>query len=213
MRVIQWARLHSFATGGLRLGAWYPVVALTAREAQVRVRGRLAQVPRSLLEFRVAPPREWTVVRGPLNAARVPVGVREGYLVCPNCRHRDSLPDTRVPTTRCPQCNEAFTVAWDEAYPRTTPGVRARPLAQGVRAQEVTRPMWDTLAPDRRMTRRRSSANRRTGFERRLTERRALVLATMLVERRRADRRQPVKRRSGRERRNVTERRQRAAVW
>ncbi|HEU5262881.1 MAG TPA: hypothetical protein VFU41_15785 [Gemmatimonadales bacterium] len=213
MRVVQWARLQSSASCGLRLGAWYPVVVLAAREAHVRVHGQVAKLPRSLLELRVAPPCEWTVVRGPLNAARVPAGARGGYVVCPNCRHRDPLPDARVATARCPRCNQVFAVAWDEAYPRVAQGGRERALVRAVGPQAVTRPMWDTLAPDRRMTRRRSTANRRTGLERRTAERRALILATTLVERRVAERRQPTKRRNDRDRRSRSERRRRAATW
>ncbi|MGH7751382.1 MAG: hypothetical protein ACREN5_01085 [Gemmatimonadales bacterium] len=174
----------------------------------------MAKLPRSLLELRVAPPCEWTVVRGPLNAARVPAGARDGYVVCPNCRHRDPLPDARVSTTRCPRCNEVFTVAWDEAYPRMAQGGgRERALVRAVGPQVVTRPLWDTLAPDRRMTRRRSTANRRTGLERRTAARRALILATKFLERRLAERRQPTKRRTDRDRRNGSERRRRAAGW
>src|SRR5439155_199496 len=49
MRVAQWARLHTPARCGLRWGAWYPVMALTPREAQLWVRGRAVVVARSLL--------------------------------------------------------------------------------------------------------------------------------------------------------------------
>ncbi len=214
MRVVQWARLRSSAACGLRLGAWYPVAALTAREAHVRAHGQVAKLPRSLLELRVVPPCAWTVVRGPLNAARVPAGARDGYVVCPNCRHRDPLPDAQVSIARCPRCNEVFTVAWDEAYPRMAQGGgRERALVRAVGPRESTRPLWDTLAPDRRMTRRRSTGNRRTGLERRTVERRGLILATTLAERRRAERRQRLKRRTDPDRRDGSERRRRAVGW
>jgi len=70
MRVVRWARLQSAAPCGLRLGAWYPVTGLTAREAQVQVRGRVLMVPRSLLELRTTPPLEWTVAPGGTDGAR-----------------------------------------------------------------------------------------------------------------------------------------------
>src|SRR5439155_1297294 len=57
MRVAQWARLHTPARCGLRWGAWYPVMALTPREAQLWVRGRAVVVARSLLELRSTPSR------------------------------------------------------------------------------------------------------------------------------------------------------------
>src|SRR5437667_6642033 len=63
MRVAQWARLQTPARCGLRWGAWYPVMGLTAREAKLWVRGRSLAVTRSLLELRSTPPREWTVAR------------------------------------------------------------------------------------------------------------------------------------------------------
>src|SRR5206468_1263910 len=57
MRVAQWARLHTPARCGLRWGAWYPVMALTPREAQLWVRWRAVVVARSLLALRSTPPR------------------------------------------------------------------------------------------------------------------------------------------------------------
>ncbi len=208
MSVVRWARLQVSANCGLRLGAWYPVTALTVREAHVRIHGRIAKVPRDLLEFRTTPPREWTVVRGPLSVARVPASVREGYLVCPNCRHRDPLPDARSGATRCPRCNEVFAVAWDEPYPRTAAGVRERHPAYEAVSREVTRPVRDTAKRDHGMSRSRVSVSRRSGRMRRVAERRAAV-ARPLAERRVADRRQQGDRRRSRERRGVLERRRR----
>jgi hypothetical protein len=208
MSVFRWARLQVSASCGLRLGAWYPVTALTVREAHVRIQGRIAKIPRDLLEFRTTPPREWTVVRGPLSATRVPASVREGYLVCPNCRHRDPLPEARSGATRCPRCNEVFAVAWEEPYPRTAAGVRERHPAYQAVSREVTRPVRDTAKRDPGMSRRRGSVSRRSGRMRRVAERRATG-ATPLAERRVADRRQGGDRRRGRERRGVMERRRR----
>src|SRR6267154_2980678 len=105
MRTSRWARLRAATAGKLRLGAWYPVEAVTASEVRVQVHGRLERVPRALVELRDDPPREWTVVRGPFNAVRVPASVREGYMVCPNCRQREPLPEGRPATKRCARCN------------------------------------------------------------------------------------------------------------
>src|SRR5947208_16586266 len=108
MRVAQWARLHTPARCGLRWGAWYPVMALTPREAQLWVRGRAVVVARSLLELRSTPPRELTVAR-----TAVAAGVADGCLVCPSCRYRAHLPGGRVPTMRCAGCKALFALTWD----------------------------------------------------------------------------------------------------
>jgi hypothetical protein len=192
MRVAQWARLQTPARCGLRWGAWYPVMGLTAREAQVWVRGRALPVARSLLELRSTPPREWTVARTK--------GATDPYLVCPSCRHRAHLPDGRVATLRCPRCNELFTIAWDDRA--SAPAARA-----------TTPPSRDELKPDRRMTRRRMVRDRRTGPERREVERRAVVWAPPPTERRVTDRREAVYRRSGWDRRAMVERRRRVTAW
>jgi len=193
MRVAQWARLQTPARCGLRWGAWYPVMGLTPREAQLWVRGRALAVARSLLDLRSTPPREWTVAR--------PKDASDPYLVCPSCRHRAHLPDGRVATLRCPRCNELFTIAWDDRA--TQPASRA-----------TTPPSRDELKPDRRMTRRRMSRDRRNGPDRREVERRATYAPVgVAVERRLVERREQVYRRSGWDRRGMVERRRRAASW
>ena len=194
MRVAQWARLQTPARCGLRWGAWYPVMGLSPREAQLWVRGRALAVARSLLELRSTPPHEWTVARTP--------DASDPYLVCPSCRHRAPLPDGRVATLRCPRCNELFTVAWDDRA--TEPVSRA-----------TTPPSRDELKPDRRMTRRRMVRERRNGPDRRELERRAATYASagVAVERRLVERREQVYRRSGWDRRAMVERRRRAASW
>ena len=161
MRVAQWARLQKPARCGLRWGAWYPVMVLTPREAQLWVRGRGIAVARSLLELRSTPPREWTVART--------ASASDPYLVCPACRHRAHLPDSHVATLRCPRCNDLFAIAWDDA---------------------PVEPSRDQLKPDQRMTRRRMSGDRRTGddsrdTEHRVAERRVQVDRRGGVERRR----------------------------
>lgn len=194
MRVAQWARLQTPARCGLRWGAWYPVMGLTPREAQLWVRGRALAVARSLLELRSTPPREWTVARTP--------GASDPYLVCPSCRHRSHLPDRHVATLRCPRCNELFTIAWDDRA--TEPAPRA-----------TTPPSRDELQPDRRMSRRRMLRDRRNGPDRREVERRAPTYASagVAVERRLVERRERVYRRSGWDRRAMVERRRRATSW
>jgi len=167
---------------------------LTPREARLWVRGRAITLARSLLELRSTPPREWTVAQ----TARSP----DPYLVCPGCRHRARVPDSRVGTLRCPRCNELFTIAWDdratEAAPRAT-----------------TPPSRDELKPDRRMSRRRMVRDRRNGPDRREVERRATTYASagVAVERRLVERREPVYRRNGWDRRAMVERRRRATSW
>ena len=192
MRVAQWARLQTPARCGLRWGAWYPVVGLTAREAQLWVRGRALAVARSLLELRSTPPREWTVAR----TARSP----DAYLVCPSCRHRARLPDDRVAALRCPRCNELFTIAWDDR-------------SSEPRSRETTVPSREELRADQRMTRRRMPRDRRSGDDRREAERRAIAWAPLPAERRLVERRVQVSRRSGWDRRGMVERRRRATIF
>lgn len=202
MRVVRWARLQAHAACGLRLGAWYPVTGLTAREAQVQVRGRVVTVPRSLLELRSAPPQQWTVVPPGVDPTRPLAGRRDGYVVCPSCRHREATPESRVPTLRCARCNAAFTVGWDEPYPRT----------DGSKRSVAPPPPSTTLSSDNRMTRRRLRTNRRVRLERRTAERRVWPAVVASPERRVTQRR-TLARRSSRERRSGLERRQRAARW
>jgi len=176
---MRWARLLGVAGCGLRRGAWYPVAAVSATEVQVHVRGRITRVPRALLELRDRPPGEWTVV---------PAGAREGYVVCPNCRTRESLPDLSTRLVRCPRCNEAFPVGW---------AVTAAPV--------------DTLRKDLRMTRRRRARDRR-GSERREATRRTVTLVVS-EDRRVAERRADEERRAAYPRRYETDRRRKATVW
>ena len=184
MPVTRWARLQTPARCGLRWGAWYPVTGLTPREAQLWVRGRAVAVARSLLELRTTPPREWTVART--------AQASDPYLVCPSCRHRAQLADSRATTLRCPRCNELFAIAWDDGS---------------------VKPSREELRPDHRMTRRRRmSRDRRTGQERRGVERRTLSVAVSF-ERRVAERRAIAERRSGLDRRGSADRRRRATGW
>ena len=192
--IVRWARLRHAADCGLRVGAWYPVAAMSATEVRVYVRGQLVRVPRTLVELRTAPPGEWTVVRGPFNAARVPSSARDGYIVCPNCRHREPIPDDRPAVRRCARCNTAAAVAWSEV-----------PAPAGARVPPSR--------SDRRMTRRRSFGTRRRTPERRITDRRTLPLLGYRVEQRLSQRRTLLPRRVVADRRSGVERRRRVAAW
>lgn len=192
--VVRWARLRRPADCGLRLGAWYPVAALSATEVRVYVRGRLVRVARTLVELRTAPPGEWTVVHGPFNLARVPSSARDGYLVCPNCRHREPIPDERPAVRRCERCNTAAAVAWSDV-----------PARAGARLTSVRM--------DRRMTRRRSFGTRRRTAERRIADRRVLPLIGYDIEQRLGQRRSALSRRAMGDRRSGVERRRRVAAW
>lgn len=191
---VRWARLRRPAECGLRVGAWYPVAALSATEVRVYVRGQLVRVPRTLVELRTAPPGEWTVVRGPFNAARVPASAREGYLVCPNCRHREPIPEERPAVRRCARCNTAAAVAWSEV-----------PAPAGARVS--------LSRTDRRMTRRRTFGTRRRTADRRIADRRTLPLIGYQVEQRLTQRRSLRSRRVVADRRSGVERRRRVAAW
>lgn len=191
MPFAQWVRLHAPARCGLRWGAWYRVTVLTPREAHVWVSGHALTVSRSFVELRTTPPCDWTVVRPSRDLGWNMVRAPEPYLVCPSCHFRAPLPDTQVRTTRCPRCNELFTIAWHENYgPQSKPELRS----------------------DHRMTRRRLSVNRRSGPDRRSAERRTATTAVP-IEHRVAARRVVVLRRNGWDRRAVAERRCRATSW
>ncbi len=192
--VVRWARLRRSADCGLRVGAWYPVAALSATEVRVYIRGQLVRVPRTLVELRTAPPGEWTVVHGPFNAARVPASAREGYIVCPNCRHREPIPEERPAVRRCARCNTAAAVAWSEV-----------PAPAGARFSHVR--------SDRRMTRRRGFGTRRRTPERRMADRRVLPLLGYDIEQRLWQRRSALPRRAFSDRRSGVERRRRVAAW
>src|SRR5256886_16624381 len=64
-------------------------------------------------------------------------------MVCPACRHRVPLPERHVDTVRCPRCNAAFGIAWGATRAPSLP--------------------VEELKPDRRLARRRTSAERRGG--------------------------------------------------
>ena len=172
MSVMSWARLQVRTPCGLRLGAWYPVIGLSARDAQVQVRGRLVVMSRSLLELRTMPPQQWTVVPPGVDPRRPLAGARDGHLVCPSCRHRETMPEFRVPTLRCARCNGAFAIAWHEQYPRGEAGARASSPDAGI------------LDSRNRTTRRRPRTDRRASLERRGGERRSGLERRSGIERR-----------------------------
>ena len=176
MAMVSWARLLGVSACGLRRGAWYKVLARSASDVQLQVHRGVAQVPRALLELRDRPPSEWTVVPA--------AGARDTYVVCPNCRARQPLPDKHLTIARCPRCNEAFAVAG---------------------------PTVETPHRDLRMTRRRRGTDRRAG-KRRVAIRRTTVVV-VFMERREAERRAPSERRLDSRRGWPIDRRRRATVW
>lgn len=176
MAMANWARLLGVSAHGLRRGAWYKVLARSATDVRLQVHRGVAQVPRTLLELRDTPPTEWTVVPA--------AGAHDSYVVCPNCRARQPLPDTHLTVARCPRCNEAF------AMPGRT---------------------VDTPHRDLRMTRRRRGTDRRAA-ERRVATRRT-TLVVVFMERRLAERRAPEERRLASRRGWAIDRRRRATAW
>jgi hypothetical protein len=111
-----WARLQLDVSCGLRRGAWYRVVSLTADEATVQVpRREQVRVPRRFLQTLFARPRRWTVVPGARNASDPPGHWRPRYAVCPVCRGRAPI-SGYARDMQCPGCNGVFGIAWDEPY-------------------------------------------------------------------------------------------------
>ncbi len=112
----QWARVNTAVDVPLRRGGWYRVVApVTRLEVVVSVQGKRVSVPRTAVEIRATPPREWTVVRNPpVDPDRTPEVFRIGYIVCPACRNRVALPATRLAKQLCARCSETFPITWDD---------------------------------------------------------------------------------------------------
>lgn len=114
MRGQQWARLHTDTDVKIRRGAWYRVLRLGAVDAVLEVNRRPTSVPRAYLSFAAHPPLAWTVVRRPRSSARLPETWGDSYLVCPACRERAQVLDSRPVSQRCQRCNGLFEVHWDD---------------------------------------------------------------------------------------------------
>jgi hypothetical protein len=157
MTFVGWARLRQPLPHGMEWGAWYPVTAVTAREARVVVRGKAITVSRAALELRPTPPTEWTVVRAvPTRGPEVQT-VPDPYIVCPSCHSSRHLPDQLVETVRCPHCNNAFPIAWDDPFSAAAVGgAPGRGLPDWAPAPKAG------LQPDRRRSVRRSRGERRS---------------------------------------------------
>jgi hypothetical protein len=112
----KWARLRTDVPSVLRRGAWYRVLAVTPRQVRLTVNTAPVLLGRDQVELRLEPPRRWTVLLKPARLARVPQSFHDGYLVCPSCRNRVSLPQRATLTMRCPRCNVLSEVGWDEHY-------------------------------------------------------------------------------------------------
>ncbi len=113
----QWARVKDVATAGLRRGAWYRVVRLSAREAVIAVETQQVCLPRGSLEFASVPPHTWTVVTTAATARGIPARAGEVYAVCPGCRTRAPLTSTPQ-SLRCPRCARVYKVGWEEWFIR-----------------------------------------------------------------------------------------------
>lgn len=108
-----WARLRAPLELPLRRGAWYRVRRLGLHEVVLDVAGDAVYVLRAALEVVSTPPKRWTVVPRPEDTTRFP-NVSH-YAVCPKCAQRAPL-GARLAVLHCPRCNQAYDVAWDEAY-------------------------------------------------------------------------------------------------
>lgn len=111
----QWARLKDDENRGLRRGAWYRVVELTAGDAVLDVNRKSVPVPRTALDIVSGPPRVWTIVRRPRDAKGLVTEWDDKYLVCPGCRNRVPLKGNPH-SLRCPRCDQLFRVGWDEWF-------------------------------------------------------------------------------------------------
>lgn len=112
----QWVRVKVNADTPLRRGAWYRVTSVTSLGVVVAMDGKTISVPRSLVEFRDTPPREWTVVGRETAPPKSHVILRNGYIVCPDCGARLVLPPAEVREQLCPRCRGIFSIAWEETY-------------------------------------------------------------------------------------------------
>jgi len=116
MARLQWARLQADVSCELRRGAWYRVRQVGALEAIVEVNRQPQAVPSFLLQIVSVPPRRWSVVPRPPEAARFARVLSSHYAVCPNCRERTALNETRPRTLTCSRCKGKFEVDWAEQY-------------------------------------------------------------------------------------------------
>ena len=116
MGELRWARLRVETRCNLRRGAWYRVVEVGDAEVLININGKPQAVSRDLVEVQDALPKRWTVVRSSIPARGLSPVTREGYVVCPRCRHRAPMPAKTTASLRCPRCNETSEIAWDERY-------------------------------------------------------------------------------------------------
>lgn len=117
MAGIQWARLQADINCSLRRGAWYRVRQVGRLEAIIEVNRQPQAVPSFLLQIVSTPPRRWTVVPRPREAARFASALGPHYAVCPSCRERTALRNGSKPRVlTCDRCRGDFEVAWNEGY-------------------------------------------------------------------------------------------------
>jgi hypothetical protein len=117
MTRMQWARLQADVNCALRRGAWYRVTSVAGLEAVVDINRQPHPVPSYLLQIVSTPPRRWTVVPRPREAARLSRHLGAEYAVCPSCRERTPLRSGGRPRAiSCARCRGVFEVAWNEGY-------------------------------------------------------------------------------------------------
>jgi hypothetical protein len=108
----KWARLRADLNLRLRRGAWYRIARLDPLQAVVEVRGgRSLAVPAAFLQVIDGPPRQWSIVRRPSDAVRVPEHWGDRYAVCPSCNGRQPV-SGRPRRMACERCRGEFDVAW-----------------------------------------------------------------------------------------------------
>ena len=115
----RWARLCKDVNCGLRRGAWYRATSFTPSEVEVRVNGGHRTVPLRHMEITSNRPTRWTLVANGGNGGNGGNGRAlsafwtRGYAVCPHCSHRQLL--AGYPRAmRCDECDQRFTVDWDD---------------------------------------------------------------------------------------------------
>jgi len=110
-----WARVAGDVNVGVRRGAWYQVVRLTADAAWLDVFQRTNSVPRDALEIVTTRPDVWSVVTRPYDAVDLPVKWGSRYAVCPRCSRRAGLPE-RAAEMQCPGCQRVFPLRLSQLF-------------------------------------------------------------------------------------------------
>ena len=115
----KWARVTRAGIGGLRRGAWYPVLNENKSDVVVLdVNKKAVPADRSMFDFTSEKPHKRSVVRldPQKDAAELAgeAGLGPLYGVCPNCSGRANLKqdDTQL---KCRVCELLFEIDWSAA--------------------------------------------------------------------------------------------------